>query len=63
MRTDRDKTTLTIRLQTATAKRIAEVAATEHITQKQVIMRALVGAGVRIAPSDLIDGTPLRSAK
>jgi hypothetical protein len=63
MQTGRDKTTLTIRLQTATAKRIAEVAATEHITQKQVIMRALVGAGIRVAPSDLVDGTPRRSTK
>ncbi len=39
---------------------LAERAQTEHITQKQVIMRALAAAGLPVNPLDLEDRTPRR---
>jgi len=42
---------------------IASVAAAENLTMKQVVFRALAGAGVRVAKSDLEDHTPRRKAR
>lgn len=57
---DDPSTTLNMRLRTSTVKVIADEAKKRGLTQKQLICRALVDAGVPVTASDLEDHTPRR---
>lgn len=57
----RDKaSTLNLRVQESTVEALARTAREQGLTMKQVVVRALAGAGVPVAPLDLEDRTPRR---
>jgi hypothetical protein len=55
-------TAFNMRLRVSTLAAVEARARQEGATLKQVICRALAGAGVDVAPADLEDGTPRRRA-